>query len=167
MLSSFPSQIQQEIEFIRPMIEERFAKMKEYGEDWDDKPVCQTIFSGVSLISWLTRRTIYSCGLWARLRESRGPLKAWRSDCFSSILQVFIQRPWQVLTSRCSWKCGPNLCTSVDAHTGIVPTSCESWIYRTPAWRGRHSDYGRGLDVDESWNRQDAQIGRASCRERV
>jgi hypothetical protein len=35
MLSSFPSQIQQEIEFIRPMVEERFAKMKEYGENWD------------------------------------------------------------------------------------------------------------------------------------
>ncbi|KAF8467587.1 cytochrome P450, partial [Russula ochroleuca] len=38
MLSNLPSQIQQEIEFIRPMVEERFAKMEEYGEDWDDKP---------------------------------------------------------------------------------------------------------------------------------
>ncbi|KAI0280024.1 cytochrome P450 [Russula aff. rugulosa BPL654] len=38
MLSSIPSQIQQEIEFIRPMVQERFAKMEEYGEDWDDKP---------------------------------------------------------------------------------------------------------------------------------
>ncbi|KAH9992088.1 hypothetical protein BJV77DRAFT_465911 [Russula vinacea] len=26
------------IEFIRPMVEERFAKMEEYGRDWDDKP---------------------------------------------------------------------------------------------------------------------------------
>ena len=25
------------------MVEERFAKMDEFGEDWDDKPVCQTI----------------------------------------------------------------------------------------------------------------------------
>ena len=33
------------------MVEERFAKMEEYGDDWDDKPVCQTIISGVSLIS--------------------------------------------------------------------------------------------------------------------
>ena len=24
------------------MVEERFAKMEEYGDDWDDKPVCQT-----------------------------------------------------------------------------------------------------------------------------
>ncbi len=33
------------------MVEERFAKMEEYGEDWDDKPVCQTIVmvSDVSL----------------------------------------------------------------------------------------------------------------------
>ncbi|KAI0280021.1 cytochrome P450 [Russula aff. rugulosa BPL654] len=38
MLSKLPSQIQQEIEFIRPMVQERFAKMEEYGEDWDDKP---------------------------------------------------------------------------------------------------------------------------------
>ncbi|KAF8463176.1 cytochrome P450 [Russula ochroleuca] len=38
MLSNLPSQIQQEIEFIKPMVEERFAKMQEYGEDWDDKP---------------------------------------------------------------------------------------------------------------------------------
>jgi hypothetical protein len=43
LLSNVPSQIQQEIEFIRPVFEERLAKMKEYGEDWDDKPVCQTI----------------------------------------------------------------------------------------------------------------------------
>ena len=45
MLSNLPSQIQQEVEFIRPLVEERFAKMEEYGEDWDDKPVCQTIFT--------------------------------------------------------------------------------------------------------------------------
>jgi cytochrome P450 len=38
MISNLPSQIQQETEFIRPMVEERFAKMEEYGEDWDDKP---------------------------------------------------------------------------------------------------------------------------------
>ena len=27
------------MEFIRPMVEERFAKMEEFGVDWDDKPV--------------------------------------------------------------------------------------------------------------------------------
>ena len=43
MLSNFPSQIQQEIDFIRPMVEERFAMMEEYGEDWDDKPVRRTM----------------------------------------------------------------------------------------------------------------------------
>ncbi|KAH9047275.1 cytochrome P450 [Lactarius hengduanensis] len=36
--SSLPSQIRQEMEFIRPMVEERFARMDEFGEDWDDKP---------------------------------------------------------------------------------------------------------------------------------
>ncbi|KAH9992078.1 cytochrome P450 [Russula vinacea] len=38
MLSNLPSQIQQEIDFIKPMVEERFAKLDEYREDWDDKP---------------------------------------------------------------------------------------------------------------------------------
>ncbi|KAI0254414.1 cytochrome P450 [Lactifluus subvellereus] len=38
ILSNLPSQIRQEIEFIRPMVEERFAKMEEFGEEWDDKP---------------------------------------------------------------------------------------------------------------------------------
>jgi hypothetical protein len=59
MLSNLPSQIQQEIEFIRPMVEERFAKMEEYGDDWDDKPVCQTIImiiSGISLDGGFTER---------------------------------------------------------------------------------------------------------------
>jgi hypothetical protein len=42
MLSNLPSQIQQEIEFIKPMVEERFAKMEEFGEEWD-KPVCDFI----------------------------------------------------------------------------------------------------------------------------
>jgi len=38
MLSNLPSKFQQEAEFIRPMVEERFAKMEEYGKDWDDMP---------------------------------------------------------------------------------------------------------------------------------
>ena len=60
MLSNLPSQVRQEIEFIRPMVEERFRKMEEYGEDWDDKPVCRTIISEfvISLITWTIHRTI-------------------------------------------------------------------------------------------------------------
>jgi hypothetical protein len=27
------------MEFIRPMVEDRFARMEEFGEDWDNKPV--------------------------------------------------------------------------------------------------------------------------------
>ena len=30
------------------MVEERFAKMEEYGEDWDDKPVCHTMITSMS-----------------------------------------------------------------------------------------------------------------------
>jgi hypothetical protein len=60
MLSNLPSQIQQEIEFIRPIVEERFAKMEEYGEDWDDKPVCRTIVSeyAISLHGRSTERYV-------------------------------------------------------------------------------------------------------------
>jgi hypothetical protein len=28
------------MEYIRPIVEERFARMEEFGEDWVDKPVC-------------------------------------------------------------------------------------------------------------------------------
>jgi len=31
------------MEFIRPIVEERSAKMKEFGESWDDAPVRQPI----------------------------------------------------------------------------------------------------------------------------
>jgi hypothetical protein len=41
MLSNLPSQIQRETEFIKHMVEERFAKMEEFGADWHDKPVFQ------------------------------------------------------------------------------------------------------------------------------
>ena len=57
MISNLSSQIQQEIEFIRPIVEERFEKIEEYGEDWDDKPVCQTIVYVISLITWVIHRT--------------------------------------------------------------------------------------------------------------
>ena len=56
MFSSIPSQIQQEIEFIRPVVEERFAKMDEYGDDWDDKPVRQIVISGISSDGRFTER---------------------------------------------------------------------------------------------------------------
>ncbi|KAF8270427.1 cytochrome P450 [Lactarius quietus] len=38
MISNLPSHIRQVEEFIRPVVEERFAKMEEFGENWDDKP---------------------------------------------------------------------------------------------------------------------------------
>ena len=55
MLSNLPAQIQKEIDFIRPIVEERFAKMEEYGEDWDDKPVCRIIVLTIVLLSLIIR----------------------------------------------------------------------------------------------------------------
>ncbi len=47
IISNLPSQIQQEMEFLRPMFEERLAKMGDLSEgDWGDKPVhCSFLFS--------------------------------------------------------------------------------------------------------------------------
>jgi hypothetical protein len=40
LISNLPSQFQQEMEFLRPMYEERLAKMKDLSEgDWGDRPV--------------------------------------------------------------------------------------------------------------------------------
>jgi hypothetical protein len=43
------------------MVEERLAMLEEYGEDWDDKPVCQTIvaISDISSHGWLAERYAY------------------------------------------------------------------------------------------------------------
>ncbi|KAI9509455.1 cytochrome P450 [Russula earlei] len=38
IISKLPSQIRQTKEFIRPIVEERFAKMEQLGETWDDPP---------------------------------------------------------------------------------------------------------------------------------
>ncbi|KAF8270428.1 cytochrome P450 [Lactarius quietus] len=38
VICGVPSQIRQVEEFIRPIVEERTAKMEEFGENWDDKP---------------------------------------------------------------------------------------------------------------------------------
>jgi hypothetical protein len=37
------------MEFIRPIVEERSAKMKEFGDDWDDAPVRQPSYSILSI----------------------------------------------------------------------------------------------------------------------
>ena len=39
MLSNLSSQIRHQMELIRPMVEDRFSRMEEFGEDWDNKPV--------------------------------------------------------------------------------------------------------------------------------
>ncbi|KAI9440515.1 cytochrome P450 [Lactarius indigo] len=38
LLSNIPSQIRQGMEYIKPMVKERFAGMEVFGKDWDDKP---------------------------------------------------------------------------------------------------------------------------------
>jgi hypothetical protein len=50
VLYNLPSQIQQEMEFIRPIVEKRFERMEEFGEDWDDKPVRRSTSLQVNVI---------------------------------------------------------------------------------------------------------------------
>jgi hypothetical protein len=46
------------MEFIRPIVEERSAKMEEFGEDWDDAPVSQPVLFDFLFIYIFLR---YSC----------------------------------------------------------------------------------------------------------
>jgi hypothetical protein len=62
LISNIPSLVQQEMEFIRPLVEERFAKMEEFGEDWDDKPVRLSTSLNVNVIVMRSYRTTCSCG---------------------------------------------------------------------------------------------------------
>jgi hypothetical protein len=39
MITSVPSKIREMAEFIRPLVEDRLAKLEEFGETWDDAPV--------------------------------------------------------------------------------------------------------------------------------
>ena len=43
LVSKVPSHVLRTMEFIKPIVEERSAKMKEFGENWDDAPVRQPI----------------------------------------------------------------------------------------------------------------------------
>ena len=63
LISNIPLLIQQEMEFIRPLVEERFAKMEDFGEDWDDKPVRLSTSLNVNVIMMRSYRTTCSCGL--------------------------------------------------------------------------------------------------------
>ena len=50
------------MEFIKPMVEERFAKMEELGEDWDDKPVRLSTLLNIDIIVMQRYRMTCSCG---------------------------------------------------------------------------------------------------------
>jgi len=45
IVSKIPFYIRQTMEFLRPLVEERFAKMEKLGEKWDDAPVSHFLLS--------------------------------------------------------------------------------------------------------------------------
>ena len=57
------------MEFIRPMVEDRFARMEEFGEDWDDKPVCRSTPLQVDVI--INARAQNDMLMWL-MSESKG-----------------------------------------------------------------------------------------------
>ena len=69
MLSNLPSQIRQEMEFIRPIVEDRFARMEEFGEDWDDKPVC---WSALLLVNFIINARMQNDMLMWLMSEAKG-----------------------------------------------------------------------------------------------
>ena len=62
MISNLPSHFRQQEAFIRPLVEERFAKMEELGENWDDKPVRESTSLDLMLSSMERNRMTCSCG---------------------------------------------------------------------------------------------------------
>ena len=50
MISNLPSQIRKQKAFVKAMVEERLAKIEEFGENWDDKPVRLPISPDIHVI---------------------------------------------------------------------------------------------------------------------
>jgi len=44
---NLPSYVRRTMEFIRPMVEERFTKMEEFGDTWNDAPVRRPVSQGI------------------------------------------------------------------------------------------------------------------------
>lgn len=58
--------------YLKPLFEERRAKMEEFGDRWEDKPVHFDLESHhVAQLIQITYRTIYSSGYSRRLRAGR------------------------------------------------------------------------------------------------
>ena len=47
MISKTKKSVRQGLTYLQPVIDERKAKMAEYGEDWEDKPVCMLLESSL------------------------------------------------------------------------------------------------------------------------
>jgi hypothetical protein len=59
------------MEFIRPMVEDRFARMEEFGEDWDDKPVRRSTPLNV-IVAIITNARVQNDMLMWLLSEAKG-----------------------------------------------------------------------------------------------
>jgi hypothetical protein len=108
------------------MVEERLAKMDEYGEDWDDKPVCQTILLSVVLILSPDPQNDMLMWLMSEAKGVERSIEGLARRLFvinlAAIHSTSLVRravlPSSIVQS--------NHCIPIDAHASIVPSSCPS-----------------------------------------
>jgi hypothetical protein len=137
-------------EFIGPIVNERFAKMKELGEAWDDVPVRIPILTEVSFVHEIE---IQNDMLMWLMSEAKGVEKS--LDGLARRM-VFMNLPSIHTTSRVRSRIvqlrGSDsiVLHCADSHTSIVSPSCEPEVCGTPPSRDRDRGSGRGLDED--WN---------------
>jgi len=150
IFSEYPSQVRQITDFIGPIVNERFAKMKELGEAWNDVPVRIPISTEVSIVHEME---IQNDMLMWLMSEAKGVEKSLDGLARRVLFLNFasIHSTSRVRSRTVQLRVFDSIvlhCT--DSHTGIVPPSCEPEVYRTAPSRDR----GRGSRrrLDESWN---------------
>jgi hypothetical protein len=137
-------------EFIGPIVTERFAKMEELGESWDDVPVRILTSTGVSIVHEME---IQNDMLMWLMSEAKGVEKSLdglaRRMLFMNLASLHTTSR---VRSRIIQLRGPDYIVlhCADSHTSIVPPSCEPEVCGTPPSRDRGRDSGRRLDED--WN---------------
>jgi hypothetical protein len=152
------------MEFIRPIVEERSAKMKEFGQNWDDAPVRQPVL--FDFCFYLYSHVIHAMGaqsdmlMWL-MSEAKGVERSLEGWARRLLMLNFASIHSTSLVSCRSFRFSRDrfvICQShinADVHTSIISPASTSGIYRTLSPRGRSS--GRRGGLDEGWNGQNAQ----------
>ena len=142
------------MEFIRPMVEERFARMEEFGEDWDDKPVRRSSSLSASVV---VNAELQNDMLMWLMSEAKGVERSLGGLARRLLLVNFagIHNTSNVSHTGSLYK--PQLRVHVGVYDCIIPSSFQPGIYRTPPPGGR--ECGSRGRVDQGRDGQNAQNG--------